>query len=142
LKWLRCFLVNLCFTVKVAGSSSGRRHIISAIPQGSVLGPLLFILCINDVSDKISSVCKLFADDLKIYRPLHDPAADFHVLHSDLAVFGEWSKSRQLDVSHDTCRILHVNYYHECFLRSWCKVLAFADDGIRDLGIKIFLIYA
>lgn len=41
-------------------------------------GALFFIICVNDLEDKLSSVCELFADDLRINRPFVDPAIDFH----------------------------------------------------------------
>ena len=40
---------------------------ISGVPQGSVLGPILFILYVNDLPDKVKSYCKIFADDKKLY---------------------------------------------------------------------------
>ncbi|VDM47846.1 unnamed protein product [Toxocara canis] len=76
-------------------------------------------------------------DDLKIYRPLQDPAIDFRILQNDLNAFSAWSKSWQLDISYKKCRVLHVNFHHECFLRLDNEVLPSADDGIRDLGVKI-----
>ena len=62
------FLVGRNFRVSVNGQFSSFKKILSGIPQGSVLGPLLFILFINDLPDCLMSTVKIFADDLKLIR--------------------------------------------------------------------------
>ena len=66
LKWLTSFLTQRRQKVLVNGKSSGWCDVLSGIPQGSVLGPVLFIIFINDMPDKITSMVHLFADDTKI----------------------------------------------------------------------------
>ena len=58
--------------VVLNGQTSGWRKINSCVPQGSVLGPLLFLICINDIPDRIISMCKIFADDTSLFSKVSD----------------------------------------------------------------------
>ena len=66
LNWVKAFLSSRKQRVSVENKLSWT-SIISGIPQGSVLGPTLFVLFINDLPDVCSSMCQLFADDAKIF---------------------------------------------------------------------------
>ena len=61
--WLNSFLQGRMMKVQVNGSSSSWVHVLSGVPQRSVLGPLLFLLYVNDLPDWIRSSIKMFADD-------------------------------------------------------------------------------
>ena len=60
-----------------------RLHDKSGIPQGSVLGPILFVIFINDMPDTVSSFCQLFTDDAKIFTNIKSPS-DFDILQEDI----------------------------------------------------------
>ena len=66
--WIKGFLSNRKQQVLVNGSSSSLSDVISGVPQGSVLGPTLFLIYINDITDGLNSPMRLFADDSIIYR--------------------------------------------------------------------------
>ena len=70
--------------------------VISGIPQGSVLGPILFVIFINDMPEVVDSLCQLFADDAKIFRSvdLRDDEGNLK-LQADLDKLCEWSKKWQ-----------------------------------------------
>ena len=68
LQWINSFLSNRTQTVSVNGYHSSPANVISGVPQGSVLGPVLFLLYINDITDSINSNIRLFADDSILYR--------------------------------------------------------------------------
>ena len=63
LSWIRAFLGDRSQTVVLEGEESGSVPVTSGVPQGSVLGPILFLVYINDLPDELSSQVRLFADD-------------------------------------------------------------------------------
>jgi len=74
LRWIESFLANRFQSVRVGSSYSSIFGVISGVAQGSVLGPVLFILAVNDITDcMVDNVAvKLFADDAKIYTVIDD----------------------------------------------------------------------
>ena len=81
---------------------------LSGIPQGSVLGPLLFIIFINDLPDEIkNNICKLFADDCKLYCEILREGND-NLMQRDLTNLELWSKKWQLLFNIDKCKVMHV----------------------------------
>ena len=80
LNWIKDFLSNRRQNVVVRGTSSKWSSVISGVPQGSVLGPTLFIIYVNDLPDVIQSYVSIFADNTKIYRPITSP----EILQSDI----------------------------------------------------------
>ena len=65
-KWIKPFMTGRTQTVTVRGASSHVADVVSGVPQGSVLGPILFIIYINDLPDHVSCNIQMFADDTKI----------------------------------------------------------------------------
>ena len=90
--------------VVVNNEVSDLRPVISGVPQGSVLGPLLFILFINDLPDNVNSVCRIFADDTKIYSH----AGNSELLQNDLFSLFKWSVDWQMAFNISKCKVMHV----------------------------------
>ena len=67
LRWFSSFLTNRQQSVRVKGSSSNTQCLISGIPQGTVVGPLLFLIFINDLPKSMTNNCSIFADDTTAY---------------------------------------------------------------------------
>ena len=67
LSWIRAFLGNRSQTAVLEGEESGSVPVTSGVPQGSVFGPILFIVYINDLPEELSSQVRLFADDTAAY---------------------------------------------------------------------------
>ena len=68
IKWIADFVSNRCQQVRVGNCNSSKADVLSGIPQGIILGPILFALFTNELPENISSQCKIFADDTKLYR--------------------------------------------------------------------------
>lgn len=72
LKWVEDFLCRRNQRVVIGGAPSNWSDVTSGIPQGSVLGPTLFLIYINDLPDVVKSMVKLFADDTKLYSVVNN----------------------------------------------------------------------
>ena len=79
------------------------------VPQGSVLGPFLFIIYINDIDDCVAGKVFKFADDTKFYHTVY-LNEDVSALQSDLSNLVEWSKEWQMLFTANKCRVMHVRY--------------------------------
>ena len=108
LRWISNFLTNRVQRVSIKGVLSEPLPVISGVPQGSVLGPLLFLVYVNDLLDGISSNGKLFADDAKIFRQIHDDR-DKEILQEDLIKLQDWSNKWLLSFNEEKCKVMHVS---------------------------------
>ena len=84
LNMLSDFLRNRKQRVTLNGQSSSWTNVNAGVPQGSILGPLLFLIYINDLPDGLSSNAKLFADDTSLFSVVHDINTSTIELNSDL----------------------------------------------------------
>ena len=95
--WIRSFLMGRTQSARVEDATSEWRIFISGIPQGSMLGPLLFVVFINDMPDEVKqNFCNLFADDCKLYEIVNN--AEGNLLQRDLSNLENWWKQWQLNV--------------------------------------------
>jgi len=83
--------------------------VISGVPQGSVLGPLLFLIFVNDLSDWVKSSMLMFADDTKIWNKIKD-TGNSDLLQQDLNTLMEWSKEWLLAFSMEKCKVMHIGH--------------------------------
>ena len=108
LGWIQSFLSERTQSVVVGSSRSTPRPVTSGIPQGSVLGPVLFVIYINDLPLAVKSRLFLFADDAKIYRPIVT-TDDRAVLQQDLRSMGGWSLIWLLIYHPEKCKSMTVS---------------------------------
>ena len=104
LSWIGEFLNNRKQFVVVDGVCSKTCNVVSGVPQGSVLGPLLFLLYINDLPQHLESQCRLFADDAVIYNTRNNNL----VLSKDLQTLEKWSQNWQLSFNPAKCSVLSI----------------------------------
>lgn len=105
--WIEAWLSNRRQRVVSGGTPSEWSEVTSGVPQGSVLGPLLFLIYINDIDTRIISKMSKFADDTKLGINAADPEAVTE-LRRDLARIGEWSERWQMPFNTGKCKVLHV----------------------------------
>ena len=87
--------------VVLNGMTSDWAPLQSGVPQGSVLGPLLFLIFVNDLEDGIKSQIKFFADDTSLFSIVHDPLISASELNHDLAIINEWAKQWKMSFNPD-----------------------------------------
>ena len=140
LKWIEDFLSERRQRVIVNGQESEWKPVTSGIPQGSVLGPVLFIIYINDMPDTIRSMCKLFADDSKLYLTVKS-RYDQEIIQSDLFKLCDWSKEWLLVFNIAKCKAVHygnIQFEFDYQMKDntgQVKDLPY-DTEEKDLGIK------
>lgn len=110
IRWIRSYLSGRTFQVKIDNDLSDPFKVVSGVPQGSVLGPLLFLIYINDMY-KVCNNVFLFADDAKIYRILSD-MEDTRNLQNDINSVLNWFDTWRMSVNIDKCFLLHVGRQH------------------------------
>ena len=103
INWIEAFLTDRKQKVAVNGKESKWHNVTSGIPQGSVIGPLLFVLYINDQPELTMSDTFLFADDIKIFRTITDKN-DQGTLQDDLDTLEQWSNKWLLKFHSSKCK--------------------------------------
>ena len=94
--WISAFLGSRSQQVVVNGQSSRSADVLSGVPQGTVLGPMLFLLYINDIDEGVNSQMRLFAEDSIVYREIQT-SVDHLALVSDMNKLQRWAKTWQMD---------------------------------------------
>ena len=89
------------------GQASDPVPVLSGVPQGSVLGPVLFLIFINDLPDNIRSSVRLFADDCVFYRNINSPK-DCEILQEDLNSLARWETDWQIKFNVAKCHSMRV----------------------------------
>ena len=137
LQWIRAFLNDRTQCVYVGLDVSSPKAITSGVPQGSVLGPLLFLIYVNDLPDHIQSPAgiKIFADDTKLYLGYTDNQNA--PLIQSLYQFCSWSHTWQLSVAYTKCSVISFGShgYEPTSLYSLSGIPLQFVSSIRDLGV-------
>jgi hypothetical protein len=105
--WIASFLTARTQKVVLEGECSTSAQVLSGVPQGTVLGPLLFLLYVNDIPSYVSSKIRLFADDGLLYREVKSPS-DAASLQSDLDALCRWESEWEMKFNSDKCFIMHM----------------------------------
>jgi len=110
-KWIEDYLSGRLQRVVINGCSSSWSLITSGVPQGSVLGPLLFLIFINGLTEVIDSHIRLFADDTKIFRLIRS-GNDCDLLQNDILRLNQWAERWQIDFHPEKTKVLRIGKYH------------------------------
>ena len=105
--WISLQLSGRSQQVVLDGQASDPVPVLSGVPQGSVLGPILFLIFINDLPDNLKSSVRLFADDCVIYRNIHS-LQDCLILQENLDSLGLWEADWQMKFNVAKCHSMRV----------------------------------
>ena len=110
LAWIKAFLSNRRQKVILGSVTSDWQPVLSGVPQGSVLGPLLFIIYINDLPDHLTNKTYLFADDTKMVSAINPASAteDIQSLQSDIDSAFNWTDTWLMQLNSTKCKVMHL----------------------------------
>jgi len=108
LRWVRSWLTNRKQRVLVDGAKSSWREVLSGVPQGSVLGPVLFVIFINDLEDTVTAnqLLKMFADDTKVGQDVSETEGSDE-LQNTLNRLWKWVNDWGMAFNVDKCHVMH-----------------------------------
>ena len=135
-EWVGEWLSGRKQRVVVNGKMSEWTEVTSGVPQGSVLGPTLFLIYINDIDDGVASTILKFADDTKITRRVAS-VEDACELQEDHLRMYEWSVEWQMLFNASKCRVMHVGRGNECYGYFMGETLVETTREEKDLGVYI-----
>lgn len=135
-QWIKAWLSNRRQRVVINGKYSEWKEVISGVPQGSVLGPILFLIFINDLDTEIGSKLCKFADDTKLCSAVAT-AEQVEKLREDLRKLCIWAKEWQMLFNEEKCVVMHIgkkNVQNEYEMNG---VKLKETENERDLGVII-----
>ena len=143
--WIQSLLTNRSHCVKINNSLSDYLPTTSGVPQGSVIGPLLFNLFINDITDLFDSSTtssKLFADDIKIYSKITS-SLTVQAFQDCLDSVFNWAKTWQIGISYSKCNFITIGdqFASQFSISNFKFTIANENitksDTIKDLGVYV-----
>ena len=114
IEWIKAFLRNRTQRVSINGEHSQWTEVVSGVPQGSVIGPTLFLVFINDLTEGLKSNIGLFADDPRLYSEVQNQT-DANALQQDLDSICNWAHKWQLNFNLNKCKVLHFGKKNKKF---------------------------
>jgi len=134
--WIRNWLADRRQRVVVDGRYSSWSSVTSGVPQGSVLGPLLFVIFINDLDEGIEGWISKFADDTKVGGVV-DSEEGCYRLQRDLDKLQSWAERWQMEFNVEKCEVMHFGRNNKCVeYRANGRTLNSVDEQ-RDLGVYV-----
>ena len=140
LEWIRSFLRGRRQRVVMGEIVSEWRDIMSGVPQGSVLGPLLFVIYINDLPDGLENVFKMYADDSKVIAGVGEEDQESK-LQGDIDKIKDWCDKWSMCLNSSKCKIMHFgkkNPKRQYYIDSGVeRVVLGVTEVEKDLGVEI-----
>jgi hypothetical protein len=140
LNLIKIFLTGRNQCVRINSTTSTLSDVVSGVPQGSVLVPVLFLIFINDLPDIVNGIVKIFADDCKTFSKISS-VNDHDRLQNNLDELYDWSNTWKLKFNAAKCKVLHFNpdinnHYRYTMLDSSDYYVALDEvDEEKDLGV-------
>ena len=139
-RWISAFLIGRKQAVVVDGERSEDEDVLSGVPQGTVLGPLLFLLHINDLPDVLhpDTRCRLFADDCLLYRTVNS-MTDHLKLQQDLKNLEQWASTWGMRFNAAKCYVMtiHRGRTRSTHMYELCGVFLSSVENEKYLGVNI-----
>ena len=137
-RWIAAWLKNRTQWVTINGKKSGCRAVLSGVPQGSVLGPVLFLLFINDLDEKATKgqIFKKFADDTKVAQILDGPNSRAE-LQNTLDRLCEWAETWGMSFNVAKCHVMHIGKNNPQHQYRMDGVVLKETEEERDIGITV-----
>src|SRR5260221_4024738 len=138
LSWIDAFLADRRQRVQINSSRSDWAPVTSGVPQGTVMGPLLFLVYINDIVNNIHSQIRLFADDCIVYRQI-ESLNDCHVLQNDLDSLCKWQDKWEMHFNVDKCHVMHMTRKRNAIILAYFmkEIPLTTVDTCTYLGLEI-----
>ena len=138
LNWLESFLTQHFQSVVCEGQTPSQCSVTSGVPQGRVLGPLLFLLYVSNLRDNMQSSVRLFADHALLYGIVASDA-DCDLLQSDLRRLESWQYHWQMEFNPSKCKIVTISHKNNPPQRKYvfCGVELEQADSFPYLGVAI-----
>ena len=136
--WIQSFLTDRSQCVVLDGERSDACPVLSGVPQGSVLGPCLFLMYINDMPETIKSNIRLFADDTIMYLTISN-LSDCQDLQNDLSKLEAWETEWLMAFNPDKCEVIRITKKHKPFIFDYKlhnKILQTTKNA-KYLGLNI-----
>ncbi|CAM4664948.1 unnamed protein product [Caretta caretta] len=135
-RWIRNWLKGRLQRVLLKGELSGWREVTSGVPQGLVLGPILFNLFITDLGTKSGSVLIKFADDTKL-GGIANLEKDWEIIQEDLDDLENWSNSNRIKFNSEKCKDMHLGINNKNFSYKLGMHQLEVTEEEKDLGVLV-----
>lgn len=138
-QWIMSFLTKRSQQVVCNGETSTKQKVISGVPQGTVLGPLFFLLYINDLPSNLQCKTRLFADDCLLYATIVNPTTDGQLLQNDLVELESWQNKWQMKFNPKKCFTMCISLKKNLPLRKYtfCGQVLENTDSHPYLGVQL-----
>ena len=133
---IKCFLKNRKQRVVLNGQTSSWTNVLAGVPQGSILGPLFFLIYINDLSDDISSNPKLFADDTSLFSAIHDKNNSAKELNNDLREISNWAYHSKMTFNPDPLKQVQEVIFSRKMAKTNHPILIFNDNPVHQVALQ------
>lgn len=135
-RWTENWLAGRRQRVVVDAEYSNWSKVKSGVPQGSVLGPILFLIYINDLDENIKSKINKFADDCKLGKTVSSKE-DVEILRQDLESLSKWAEAWQMNFNIDKCSVMHLgrNNSSNTYKINGCELKS--GNVEKDLGVVV-----